>query len=123
MTREKIIVTSGDFDTLSIKELRFLQKCRAKGDWLVIGLHSDVAVHMKTAKLNQYYDERNEILSNIKCVDEVFRFNDADGTVCNLLKLIKLCYPLAEITYVSEHDMHNMPETKIRGITFEVLKA
>jgi glycerol-3-phosphate cytidylyltransferase-like family protein len=123
MTKEKIIVTSGDFDPISIKELQFLQKCRAKGDWLVIGLHSDIAVHMKTAKLNQDYEERKEILSNIKGVDEVFRFNDADGTVCNLLKLIKLCYPLAEITYVSEHDMHNMPETKIRGITFEVLKA
>ena len=123
MTKEKIIVTSGDFDPISIKELQFLQKCRAKGDWLVVGLHSNIAVHMKTAKLNQDYEERKEILSNIKGVDEVFRFDDADGTVCNLLKLIKLCYPLAEITYVSEHDMHNMPETKIRGITFEVLKA
>jgi len=123
MTKEKIIVTSGDFDPISIKELQFLQKCRAKGDWLVVGLHSNIAVHMKTAKLNQDYEERKEILSNIKGIDEVFKFNDADGTVCNLLKLIKLCYPLAEITYVSEHDMHNMPETKIRGITFEVLKA
>jgi cytidyltransferase-like protein len=123
MTKEKIIVTSGDFDPITIRELQFLKKCRAKGDWLVVGMHSDIAVHMKTAKLNQSYDERNEILSNIKCVDEIFRFNDADGTVCNLLKLVKLCYPLAEITYISEHDMHNMPETKIRGITFEVLKA
>lgn len=123
MTKEKIIVTSGDFDPISIKELQFLQKCRAKGDWLVVGLHSNIAVHMKTAKLNQDYEERKEILSNIKGIDEVFKFNDADGTVCSLLKLIKLCYPLAEITYVSEHDMHNMPETKIRGITFEVLKA
>jgi bifunctional ADP-heptose synthase (sugar kinase/adenylyltransferase) len=123
MTKEKIIVTSGDFDPITTKELQFLKKCRAKGDWLVVGMHSDIAVHMKTAKLNQTYDDRNEILSNIKCVDEIFRFNDADGTVCNLLKLVKLCYPLAEITYISEHDMHNMPETKIRGITFEVLKA
>jgi glycerol-3-phosphate cytidylyltransferase-like family protein len=122
MTKEKILVTSGDFDPLSVKELHFLKSCREKGDWLIVGIHSDTAIHMKTGTLKQDYDIRKEILSNIKCVDEIFKFNDADGTVCNLLKIVKLCYPLAEITYVSEHNMQNMPEAKIRGINFEVLK-
>jgi hypothetical protein len=61
-------------------------------------------------------------MQNIKLVDEIFSFNDSDGTVCQLLKIIKICYPEADITYVSNEDMHNMPETKIRGITFERLK-
>ena len=57
-----------------------------------------------------------------RSVDEVFTFNDSDGTVCQLLKLVKICYPHADITYVSNEDMDNMPEKKIRGITFETLK-
>jgi len=70
----------------------------------------------------QDYDTRREIIKNLKCVDEIFSFNDSDGTVCQLLKLVKICYPYADITYVSDMDMHNMPETKIKGITFETLK-
>jgi cytidyltransferase-like protein len=122
MTKDKIIVTSGDFDPLTIKELYFLKKCRKKGDWLIVGIHSDMVVYMKTNGIYTSCDDRAEILQNINCVDEVLRFNDADGTVCNLLKLVKVCYPQADITYISDSDMHNRPETKIRGITFEVLK-
>ena len=122
MTKDKIIVTAGDFDPLTIKNLHFLKKCRKKGDWLIVGVHSDVAVYMRTNFLLSTFESRAEILQNINCVDEVLRFNDADGTVCNLLKLVKLCYPQADITYISDRDMHNTPETKIRGITFEVLK-
>jgi cytidyltransferase-like protein len=122
MTKEKIIVTSGDFDPLTIKELHFLKRCRKKGDWLIVGIHSDMSVYMKTNGIYASCDDRAEILQNINCVDEVLRFNDADGTVCNLLKLVKICYPQSDITYISDRDMHNTPETKIRGITFEVLK-
>ena len=122
MSREKIIVTSGDFDPLTIKELRFLKKCRKKGDWLIVGVHSDMHVFMTTNGIYTGHKDRVEILQNINCVDEILNFNDADGTVCNLLKLVKLCYPQADITYISDRDMHNTPETKIRGITFEVLK-
>ena len=122
MTKDKIIVTSGDFDPLTIKELHFLKRCRKKGDWLIVGIHSDMSVYMKTNGIYSSCYDRAEILQNINCVDEVLRFNDADGTVCNLLKLVKICYPQSDITYISDRDMHNTPETKIRGITFEVLK-
>ena len=86
MTREKIIVTSGDFDPITIKDLHFLKKCRKKGDWLIVGVHSDLHVYMTTQIINAGWSERSEILQNINCVDEVLRFNDADGTVCQLLK-------------------------------------
>ena len=70
----------------------------------------------------QYYDTRRELVRNIKIVDEIIPYNDSNGTVCQLLKIAKICYPNADITYVSQEDMHNMPETKIRGITFETMK-
>ena len=119
--KDKIIVTSGNYDILTVEDLRFLQKCRSKGDWLIVGLNSDIMVHMTTDTLYNTYDDRQELLQGLKCVDEVIRFNDSDGTSCHLLKAVKLFYPQADITFVSKYDMHNTPETKIRGITFEVI--
>jgi hypothetical protein len=120
--KEKIIVTCGLFDPLTIEELRFLKKCRSKGDWLIVGVHTDWWMAWSEGGFVQNYQSRREIINNIKCVDEVMSFNDSDGTVCQLLKIVKICYPQADITYISEEDMHNMPETKIKGITFETLK-
>jgi bifunctional ADP-heptose synthase (sugar kinase/adenylyltransferase) len=39
--REKIIVVCGGFDPLSIEDLYFLRACKRKGDWLIVGVHSD----------------------------------------------------------------------------------
>jgi len=120
--RDKIIITSGTFDPLSIEELRFLRRCRARGDWLIVGVHSDWYMAWSQGGFMQSYETRREIIKSLKCVDEIFSFNDSDGTVCQLLKLVKICYPASDITYISEEDMHNMPETKIKGITFETMK-
>ena len=122
LKKEKIIVTCGEFDPLDANEIRFLQRCKKKGDWLAVGIHSDWWMMYARGGFMQNYETRREIVSNLRCVDEIFLFNDSDGTVCQLLKLVKICYPDADITYVSDMDMHNMPETKIRGITFETLK-
>ena len=121
MTKDKIVVTCGDYDLLNVDDYRFLQKCKERGDWLIVGLSSDMLVTLKTGDVRYTYDDRQELLSGLRCVDEVLRFNDADGTSINLLKAVKLFYPQADITYVSKYDMHNMPETRIRGITFEVI--
>jgi len=119
---EKIIVVSGDFDPLDFEDLQFLRACRKKGNWLIVGVHSDLFLDLCRGGHFLDFKVRKEMIEALKCVDEVFAFNDADGTVINLLKLVKFCYPMSDITYISEEDMHNMPETKIRGITFEVLK-
>ena len=123
MTRQdRIIVTCGEFDELNINDVKFLQKCRNKGDWLIVGIHSDWWMQWCRGGFNKNHDSRREIITQLKCVDEVLSFSDTDGTVCQLLKIVKYVYPNAEITYVSDTDMHNQPETKIRGITFEVIK-
>jgi cytidyltransferase-like protein len=119
---EKIIITSGTFDPLTLEELKYLRKCKSRGDWLVVGVHSDWWMLWAEGGLVQDYSTRREIIKSLDIVDEIFTFSDQDGTVCQLLKLVKYCYPYSDITYVSNEDMHNMPETKIRGITFETMK-
>ena len=121
MTRDNIIVIAGNYDILTLDDVEFIKKCKRKGDWLIVGLHSDVMVHLTSNNLYNSYETRHEILKSLKYVDEVFKFNDSDGTYCKLLKSVKLFYPNADITFITTYDMHNTPETKIRGITFETI--
>ena len=120
--KDRIIITCGTFDPLTYDELLYLKKCHQKGEWLVVGIHSDWWMMWAEGGMVQNYETRREIIQSLKYVDEVFTFNDSDGTVCQLLKLVKICYPQADITYISQEDMHNMPESKIKGITFETMK-
>ena len=121
MTRDKIVVIAGNYDILGLDDVEFIKKCKSKGDWLIVGLHSDVMVHLTSNNLYNSYDTRYEILRSLKHVDEVLKFNDSDGTYCRLLKSVKLFYPNSDITFITTYDMHNTPETKIRGITFETI--
>jgi cytidyltransferase-like protein len=122
MTRkERLIVTSGYFDPITLRELLHLQKCKEMGDWLIVGIHSDLLLHMKTGTLNQNLEVRKRILESIRYVDEVFVFNDCNDNDCNLLRLVKQCYPRTDITYVSDQDLTDRPETKIVGIKFKTL--
>ena len=120
--KDRIIITCGTFDPLTYDELLYLKRCHHRGEWLIVGIHSDWWMKWSEGGYVQDYPARKNIIQHLKCVDEVFTFNDSDGTVCQLLKIVKICYPHADITYISEEDMHNMPETKIRGITFETMK-
>ena len=120
--KEKVIVTCGEYDPLTADDVSFLNRCKAKGDLLIVGIHSDWFMLYARGGNVHKYEERREIISNLRCVDEIFTFDDTDGTMCQLLKLVKICYPDAEITFISYEDMHNMPEKKIRGINFETMK-
>ena len=120
--KERIIVTSGEFDFLDYNVIKFLNTCKSKGYWVIVGVHTDMYMEFCQGGYKNDYEKRVEMVLSTKAVDETFRFDDGDGTVCNLLKLVKHCYPMADITYISDIDMSKMPETKIRGISFETIK-
>ena len=120
--KDRITIITGTFDPLSLEELNFIKRCHHKGDWLIVGIHTDWYMMWALGGFVQNYDTRREIVKSVKFVDEIMSFNDSDGTVCQLLKIAKICYPYADITYISQEDMHNMPETNIKGITFETMK-
>jgi len=120
--KEKIIVTCGIYDPLTLEEINFIKKCRTKGQWLIIGIHSDWWMMWAQGGYVQNRETRREIMQSIKYVDEIFNFNDTDGTVCQLLKLVKICYPHANITYVSNEAINDRPENKIKGIKFETIR-
>ncbi|MBR2286204.1 MAG: adenylyltransferase/cytidyltransferase family protein [Alphaproteobacteria bacterium] len=69
MTR---VLTYGTFDTFHWAHMLLLQRARAMGDWLGVGLSTDEfnAIKGKTSVFN--YAERENILRGIKYVDLIF---------------------------------------------------
>ena len=69
----KTVVTFGTFDLFHIGHIRLLNKARELGDRLVVGVSSDELNFSKKNKFPEFsQDQRMEIMSMIKGVDEVF---------------------------------------------------
>lgn len=120
--QERLVVVCGTFDNATVEDADFLKKCKEMGDWLIVGLYSDewMSKHCGGSKNNHL--ARRVILQYIGYADEIFSFDDSDGSARNLLKLVKFIYPFTYITFVSSEDMHDKPEAKIRGVTFQTIK-
>ena len=69
----KVVITFGTFDVFHVGHLRILQRAKALGDRLVVGVSTDKLNYEKKGRLPVYSEkERMEIVSAIKYVDEVF---------------------------------------------------
>ena len=69
----KTIITFGTYDLLHVGHIRLLSRAKALGDRLVVGVSSDQLNFSKKNKYPEFSEqERMEIVSMIKGVDEVF---------------------------------------------------
>ena len=67
------VITFGTFDVFHVGHVRILERARALGDWLVVGVSSDALNVAKKGRPPVYsQDERIKIISSLKFVDEVF---------------------------------------------------
>ncbi len=83
---KKVVFTNGCFDIIHAGHIDYLNKAKALGDVLIVGLNSDDSVKRikgeKRPIINE--DERAEIISNIKPVDYVVLFDE--DTPAELIK-------------------------------------
>jgi glycerol-3-phosphate cytidylyltransferase len=69
----RTIITFGTFDVLHIGHVKILQRARAYGDRLVVGISSDELNFSKKQRYPVYPEaERRDIIASLACVDEVF---------------------------------------------------
>lgn len=76
---KKIGLTSGCFDLIHYYHLRYLERCKANCDLLIVGVDSDSLVEMnkkKTPVINEHH--RVAMVDALKCVDMVFRMDGLD---------------------------------------------
>lgn len=76
--KKKVVFTNGVFDLIHAGHVDYLNKAKATGDVLIVGLNSDLSVKKikgeKRPLVNQ--NERAFILSNLKAVDYVVIFEE-----------------------------------------------
>lgn len=69
----KTVITFGTFDLFHIGHLQLLKRARSLGDRLVVGVSSDSLTVQKKQRSPVFSElERIEIISSLKCVDNVF---------------------------------------------------
>jgi len=68
---KKIVITYGTFDMFHIGHLKLLQRLKDLGDELIVAVSTDSFNEIKGKKVMIPYEQRAEIVENIKCVDSV----------------------------------------------------
>jgi cytidyltransferase-like protein len=83
------VSVSGAFDPIHVGHVRYLREAAKLGDRLVVILNNDDFLLRKKRFVFMPFEERKEILENVKGVDEVIASVDEDQTVCKTLELVK----------------------------------
>jgi len=68
---DKTVITYGTFDLFHIGHLRLLQRAKSLGNKLIVAVSTDEFNEIKGKKTIIPYEQRAEIVENIKCVDMV----------------------------------------------------
>ena len=104
-----VVTTNGCFDILHVGHVRYLEKTKTFGDYLIVLLNSDKSVKSikgPTRPVNNELD-RAEVLSALRCVDYVVLFDEDSPR--NLLDEMKPDV----YTKGADYNMDTLPEADI----------
>ena len=116
-----VVTTNGCFDILHVGHVRYLEKTKTFGDFLIVLLNSDKSVKSikgPSRPINNELD-RAEILSALRCVDYVVLFDEDSPRI--LLDEIKPDV----YTKGADYTMETLPEADImkkNGIKVEFIE-
>jgi len=115
-----IVVASGGFDPIHSGHIKLIKQARLLGDMLVVGINSDEWLARKKGRAFMPWQERLCVLNNLSSVDEVYTFDDEDGTACHLLQQVRAHYPEDRIIFANGGDRtkENIPEMAVDGVEF-----
>jgi len=82
----KTVITYGTFDLFHIGHLKLLKRLSSLGDKLIVAVSTDEFNELKGKKTIIPYNQRAEIVENIKCVDMVIPENDWEQKVKDIQK-------------------------------------
>ena len=109
---KKVVVVTGGFDPLHSGHLEYLKCAKSLGEVLIVGLNSDDWLSRKKGKSFLPYYEREQVLLNIRAVDNVINFADHDDSAVEAILKVKRFYPQAKIIFANGGDrrVDNTPE-------------
>lgn len=84
---KKIVLTYGTFDLLHVGHLNLLRRLRALGDELLVGVSTDAFNALKGKQTIICFDDRIELIRNLKCVTHAFPEERWDQKVDDIKRL------------------------------------
>jgi cytidyltransferase-like protein len=112
----KVVLCTGGFDPLHSGHISYFKSARSLGDMLIVGLNSDEWLERKKGQAFMPWNERLCIVNNLSMVDEVYTFDDEDGSAKQFIRQVRAHYPDAELIFANGGDRtkDNIPEMDIR---------
>lgn len=79
----KKVLTFGVFDYFHYGHLKLLERAKNLGDYLIVAVQNGEEIHKTKPQAEVLYTlkQRMEILSALKCVDEVIPYNQVDDDI------------------------------------------
>lgn len=115
-----VVLTNGHFDILHVGHVDCLQRAKALGDVLIVGLNSDASTRLLKGEKRPIVpqEERAQLLAALQCVDYVIIFEERTAE--------RLLAALRPEVYVKGGDwaIEDLPEAKAvaeYGIRVEIL--
>jgi D-beta-D-heptose 7-phosphate kinase/D-beta-D-heptose 1-phosphate adenosyltransferase len=118
----KFVVVTGGFDPIHSGHIEYIREAAKLGDVLIVGVNSDEWLTRKKGKPFMNWEERTAVVSALKWVNNVLRFDDSDDSACSLLEDLKKSWVGKddEIIFANGGDRNNTNnrEAKVEGVTF-----
>ena len=105
----RVVLTNGCFDLLHVGHLRYLEDASDLGDFLIVALNTDPSIRAAKGPGRPVvpFEERAELISALRCVDRVTRFDEP--TLEETLRLFRPDVHAKGSDYTSE----SVPEAAI----------
>jgi len=103
-TPDRVAVVSGYFNPAHIGHLRMFQAAKEIAPHLLVLVNNDKQQLLKKGQIIIPEDERLELVSEFRCVDEAILTVDEDATVIRSLHVVRDLYPDAEIVFCNGGD-------------------
>ena len=112
---KKIVLITGGFDPLHSGHIAYFKAAKTLGDMLIVGLNSDDWLVRKKGAAFMPWNERLCIINNLSMVDEVYTFDDEDGSAKHFIQQARAHYPEAELIFANGGDRtkDNIPEMDV----------
>tara|TARA_R110000851_G_scaffold139396_2_gene276325 strand:- start:117 stop:881 length:765 start_codon:yes stop_codon:yes gene_type:complete len=118
----RVVMCTGGFDPLHSGHIAYFEEAKKLGQILCVGVNSDEWLIRKKGRPFMSFEERINIVNNIKGVGHTFGFNDSDDSACDAIEYIKNYFPKnTEIVFANGGDRtkENIPEMVFDDVHFE----
>jgi cytidyltransferase-like protein len=100
----KVVIVTGGFDPIHSGHIAYIHAAAKLGDYLLVGLNSDIWLRNKKGQEFMPWQERAHVLNAMQVVDEVISYVDIEGHSCEAIEYALSQFPDAEVIFANGGD-------------------